>query len=282
VATAMDRGEKLEQKLAGGLRQVQDLRLQGGWNEALELLDELAPGFEKAGGAWPARRWLATARVLTDQSLFAGEDTYNRRQEALDRALQEAQDVGESTLLGEVWDARGLSLHVSYLTGDRSREPEGELASFQRGLELRRAVGDSRGEAESLFHLGLYYSIVRQDENRARPHFEQALDMFRTNADRLGESYAVRHLAIGRYLEGDLEGARQGLAESLRLREEIGFTPGVAMALKTLGSLYAEMGEKAKALDTLERARESFASLGADRRADWVQKEIDEVRREVG
>lgn len=270
--------EQLSRKLEDSADQILGWRYAGRWTQALHRLDELHPIAKEAGALWPARVWLMTAQVKTDQALFGGLDTFEPRQFALDGAFRESEAGGDIQLLGDIWDAKGLSIHVSYLESDRSQEPKGELDSFKRGLELREQAGDMRGVGESIFHLGLYYSIVKKDEEKAHPLFEEALRRAWECEDPLGASYAIRHIAIGHYLEGDLDGARERLEESLKLREEIGFIPGVAMAHKTLGSLYAEMGEGESSLHHLHQAREIFVTLGAERRVEWVQMEIDQVQ----
>ena len=45
-------------------------------------------------------------------------------------------------------------------------------------------------------------------------------------ADPVLMSYAIRHVAFCRLHAGDRAGARDGLEESLRLREQAGFLPG--------------------------------------------------------
>jgi hypothetical protein len=49
--------------------------------------------------------------------------------------------------------------------------------------------------------------------------------------DKLTMSYAVRHLGIAEYVADRLDRARERLAESVRLRRELGFLPGVAANL---------------------------------------------------
>jgi hypothetical protein len=91
-------------------------------------------------------------------------------------------------------------------------------------------------------------------------------------------SYAVRHVALCRLHAGDRAGARDGLQESLRLREQAGFVPGAAMALAALAEVVAGDGQRQDAVAVLGRAREILASLGADEHAAWVDQQLAQVQ----
>ncbi len=127
----------------------------------------------------------------------------------------------------------------------------GELACFQRGLELRRRAGDERGVAESLFQVGLVHQVIRDDSAAALPWFEEAYTRARKAADPVLMSYAIRHVAFCRLHAGDRAGARAGLEESLWLREQAGFIPGVAMALAALAEVVASDGQRQDAVALL-------------------------------
>jgi tetratricopeptide (TPR) repeat protein len=252
-------------------------RLAGRWDDALALLRGLEPAAREAGDSALARQLGLVGRILIDQGMFGGVDTTAEREAVLDRALAHAEAAGAADLLGAFWDAKGLSLHTAYLDGDRDKEPKHELEFFERGLALRRQTGDARGVAESLFHVGLVYGVVRQDHTQALPYFQQAHQASQAAGDLVMESYAVRHIAFAQHDAGDMAGARASLAESLRLREEAGFVPGVAMALAALAYFEAHYGEKPAAMRLLQRARDMFVALGAAPRVAWVEQQIAEL-----
>jgi hypothetical protein len=55
-------------------------------------------------------------------------------------------------------------------------------------------------------------------------------------------SYALRHLGIAEHTAGQLDAARDRLEESVRLRREIGFLPGVAANRAGCGRAAADRG----------------------------------------
>jgi tetratricopeptide (TPR) repeat protein len=252
-------------------------RLEGRWSEALTLLHGLQPVAAQLGDAALARNALLVARVLIDQAMFGGRDTLDEREAALRLALTHAEAAGDASLMGGVWDTWGFSLHAAYLDGDRASEPEHELEYFERGLALRQQSDESREIAESKFHLGLVYGVVRGDHTQARPYFEEAYRLAQAAGDDVMASYAIRHIAFARAADGDMERARADLEESLRLREAARFEPGVAMALIALASVLVQQGDKAKALSMLKRARSILEKLGATRRVETVDQYIAQL-----
>jgi tetratricopeptide (TPR) repeat protein len=246
-------------------------RLAGRWEDALTLLRGLWPIALAQRDAALASLALQMGRVLVDQAIFARADTTQERDALLERALTHAEAAGSDALRGDVWDAKGWSLHAAFLAGDRNAEPPDELPFCERGLALRRAAGDQRGVAESLFHVGLVYSVIRRDDLQALPYFQEAYRLAREVGDPVTESYAIRHIAFAHLAAGDIRAARAGFAESLRLREGVGFLPGVAMALVACGEAAQEDGDRAGAIAFLERARAIFVSLAIPRQVAWVE-----------
>lgn len=267
-----------QQDLVGAAVEVADgWRLRGRWADGVALLRGVQPAARELGAAAGARVLVALARLLNDQSMFAGVRQPNERAAVLDEALALARQADDPALLGAVWAVRGMALHTDYLA-ERATEPAGELDCFQRGLRLRRQAGDERGVAESLFQIGLVHQVVRGDSAAALPWFEESYARARKAADPVLVSYAVRHVAFCRLHAGDRAGARDGLQESLRLREQAGFIPGAAMALAALAEVVAGDGQRQDAVALLGRAREILASLGAAEHAAWVDQQLAEVQ----
>jgi len=220
-------------------------RLAGRWADALTLLRGLDPVAAAVGDGAQASLAVQLARVHLDHGTFAGTTLLREVGDILERGLAQAEAAHSTMLQGALWDAKGYSLHVAFLAAGRSSEPADELPCFQRGLTLRRTAGDQRGIAESLFHIGLVYGVVRQNDVLALPYLEEAYRLAQEVGDRVTTSYAVRHIGFALSSAGDLEGAQAALAESLRLREAEGFVPGVAMALVACALAAKDAGNKA-------------------------------------
>jgi len=255
-------------------------RLRGRWDDALVLLRGMLPVAADQSDAALARICLALARVLIDEGGFGGYDTLAEREALLDEAQARADRAGEPLLLGDVLDARGMSLHTAFLESADRQEPADELKLFERGLALRRQGGDPRTIAESLFHVGLVYGVVRRDHARGLPYFEEAYRTAQMAGDLVVASYAIRHIAFAHHDAGKDDAARAGLVESLELRERAGFIPGVAMALVALGYADTDRGELDQAMAHLDRAKGIFLSLGAASRGPWVEQIAEELRQQ--
>ena len=129
-----------------------------------------------------------------------------------------------------------------------------------------------------MFHIGLIYGVVRQDHQQALPFFQQSYTLAQTLGDQIIASYAIRHIGFAQYDAGNLTQARENLQESLRLREQAGFIPGVAMALVMLAYADAELKQRALALEHLHGAKAIFQELAAAKKVVWVEQLITEFQ----
>ena len=146
--------------------------------------------------------------------------------------------------------------------------PDGQLdpatlAQFERAAGLYAGAGDGRGEAEALFWAGTFHQVGRDDEQAARPLLERAAELATAAGDRLTLSYAVRHLGFAEEAAGRLDAARELLAESLRLRRELGFERGVSAALLALAQNARARGDQGAALALLAEAGDTARRAGA-------------------
>ena len=159
------------------------------------------------------------AGLLYERAVFGGDA------EALATAERGLDAVEADLAL-----ARGRILHARFLVG-RDEDPD-ELPLFRRAARLYRALGDARGEGEALFWVGCFHQVVRNDEKTAVPALERSLKLAARVGDKLTESYVLRHLGIAEHQAGRLDAVRERLEESVRLRREVGFLPGVALATR--------------------------------------------------
>jgi tetratricopeptide (TPR) repeat protein len=229
--------------------EVERLRGEGRWEKALALVDDP----------------LARADLLNEQALFAGDaDARAAAEGELDRA--------EARLLLE----RGRVLHARFLA-EREEDPR-ELELFEAGLALARAGEDDRLVAEALFWVGIVHQVVRGDDETSYPFFERSYALATELGDRKLQSYAVRHLGFAHAAAGRHEDAWPAFEESVRLRREEGFLPGVAAGLYTLGEFALEQGRPEEARGYLREARELADRTGAHaflQRIDATLAELD-------
>jgi hypothetical protein len=207
---------------------------------------------------------LEQAGMLYERAVFGGDA------EALPIADRELDAVEADLAL-----ARGRIMHARFL--DQHAEDARELPLFERAAELYRAAGDIRGEAESLFWVGCFHQVVRDDRDLAIPPLEQSRELAEQVGDKLTMSYALRHLGFVEQAAGTLDGARELLDESTRLRREIGFMPGVAANLVALAYLAGDQDRHDDALALVEEA--SAIATASDARA--VARWADEARSQL-
>jgi tetratricopeptide (TPR) repeat protein len=118
---------------------------------------------------------------------------------------------------------------------------------------------------------------VHDDSAAALPYLERSFELAVEIDDKLTQSYAVRHLGFADLAAGNLAAARERLEESVRLRREIGFTPGVAAGLLALAELAGEEGDTERAAALLDEAHAVAEESGARGVLRW----IDQVRAEL-
>ncbi len=211
------------------------------------------------------------SRQLYERSVFGGDAS------ALAAADRELDAVEADLAL-----ARGRVIHARFLE-QRSQDPRQlsedprELPLFERAGNLYQALGDVRGAAESQFWLGCFYQVVRGDDAAAVPLLHQSYRLAAQAGDKLTMSYALRHLGLADHAAGRLDAARQQLEESVRLRREVGFLPGVAANLVGLAYIAAGQGRRDEALALLAEAGGIAAASGAQ----GILRSVEQARAEL-
>jgi tetratricopeptide (TPR) repeat protein len=168
--------------------------------------------------------------------------------------------------------ARGRLIHARFL--DQRQEDPRELVLFERAAQLYETVGDVRGEGEALFWIGCFHQVVRDDTDTAVTYFDHSYQHAAQAGDALTMSYALRHLGMAEHAAGRLDTARERLEESVRLRREIGFLPGVAANLVGLAYVAAADGRSDDALALVEEAGAIAEASGAQR----ILHSVEEAR----
>jgi tetratricopeptide (TPR) repeat protein len=210
--------------------------------------------------------WAEIAELRYNQAVFDGD--------------ADAIGIGQAELDGVEADlalARGRLLHARFLEqregGGDARQ--GEL--LERAVELYRSLGDGRGEGEAAFWLGTYHQVVREAYDEAVPFFELSYQLASAAGDKLTLSYATRHLGYAAEAAGRTDEARRRFEESVRLREEIGFQPGVAAAKLALSEFLSDSGDREGALAQREEARAVAQASGAHGVLRWIARAGEEA-----
>jgi SAM-dependent methyltransferase len=215
-----------------------------------------------------ARILLCCPAMGVDSRLVAAAESYERAMFGGDTGGLAAADRGLDGVAADLALARGRLLHARFLA-EREEDPR-QLELVSEAAELYRALGDGRGEAEALLWVGIAHQVVRGDNERAVPALTRSYALAKAAGDALTMSYAVRHLGFADAAEQRLDRAWERQEESLRLRREVGFQPGVAAALLALAEVAHARGGSAQARALLDQACETAARSGAHGTQRWI------------
>ncbi|MFI8828631.1 hypothetical protein [Streptomyces sp. NPDC053431] len=200
------------------------LRSRGCWTDAAELL---APRSAEPAAA------LERAALLIERCLYT-EQGWAEAEEAL-RAAEAVAGTDEER--GAAACERGYLAYASTLLAVRDRADEAR-AALGRAAAL---IGpETPGRAVLDFRRGLIAQNLGDSPQAARAAYRRAHAAAAANDDALLLSFTWRHLAGLALREGELAEARHGFAESLRIREELGYLVGTAPALASLAEAETE------------------------------------------
>jgi tetratricopeptide (TPR) repeat protein len=214
-----------------------------------------------AGARMSADERFDRARLCYERAVFGGDAS------VLAIAERELDGVEADLAL-----ARGRVLHARFLE-ERNEDPQ-ELVLFERAAHLYQVLGDVRGEGEALFWVGIFHQVVRRDNDAGVPVLERSYELAAQVGDKLTLSYVLRHLGIAEHAAGRLDAARARLEESVRLRREIGFLPGVAANLVGLAYIAAAQSRRDEALALVEEADAIAEASGAQ----GILRQVEQAR----
>ncbi len=133
--------------------------------------------------------------------------------------------------------AEGLSSHQRY---------DPALPYFEKAYQLRKKIGDKKGMAESLSHIGLVYLAKKEptesDKEKAFSYHMESNRVAKEVGDKLTQSYNTRHIGFIYLERGELDKALVQFQESLALRQEIGYKAFVPSSYLGVGLAYHQKG----------------------------------------
>jgi tetratricopeptide (TPR) repeat protein len=218
------------------------LRSRGCWTDAAALL---AP---HSSAAAPA---LQRASLLVERCLFTAVG-WAEAEDALRVAEATAREDDER---GAAACERGHLAYASTLLGARDRADEARSA-LGRAAALLTPTAPGRALLD--FRRGLIAEHLSDSPESARAAYRRAHAGATAHGQTLLLSFTWRHLAGLALREGEVAEARHGFAESLRIREELGYLVGTAPALAAL----AEAEPEAEAARLRAEAGRLFRLLG--------------------
>ncbi|QKW10024.1 hypothetical protein HUT18_30015 [Streptomyces sp. NA04227] len=201
------------------------LRSRACWADAAALLE---PSAAREPGAA-----LHRASLLVERCLYTMQG-WSEAEDALRLAEAVAREDDER---GAAACERGHLAYASTLMGVRDRSDEARAAL---GRAAALIAPGARGRALLDFRRGLIAENLGDSRQAARAAYRRAHAGATAHGDELLLSFTWRHLAGIALREGELAEARHGFAESLRIREELGYLVGAAPALAALAEVESE------------------------------------------
>jgi predicted ATPase len=148
-------------------------------------------------------------------------------------------------MLGRYWYMRGL-------VDEGSRWLASSLQHSAREARPSRAL--------ALRQLGVLKELHR-NVDEARALFDEALDLYRTLGDELGQAACLNSIGVVVMAQGNLEAAEDFFTSSLEIRKRRGNDQAVA-SLSNLGVLHVHRGDPQRAAQFLEEALELDIAAG--------------------
>jgi len=187
-------------------------------------------------------------------------------------AIKYLEDTQFLTLLGWAWGGLGQGY---YFLGelDKAREYS------EKGLEIQRSVELSAALALYYWTLGHVHLDLGDLEN-ARACAEEAVRLSNSNNEKAHEgiSRALRGRILGKAdISHSSDEPEKCILEGIRMLEEAKAKPYSAQGYLYLGELYADTGQREKALETLKRAEGMFQEMGMDYWLHRTQKVLERV-----
>ncbi|MEU8685370.1 hypothetical protein [Streptomyces sp. NPDC048611] len=200
-------------------RAVWRLRSRGCWHDAAALLE---PHSVRHAPSALRRAALLVERCMFTATGWAEAEDALRTAEAL---------AGDDDERGGAACERGHLAYAATVLGVRDRADEARSA-LGRAAALLAPAAPGRPLLD--FRRGLMAEHVADSPDSARAAYRRAHAGATAHGDTLLLSFTWRHLAGLALRDGDVAEARHGFAESLRIREELGFLIGTAPALAAL------------------------------------------------
>jgi class 3 adenylate cyclase/tetratricopeptide (TPR) repeat protein len=156
-------------------------------------------------------------------------------------------------------------------------ELETALKFLEKGLKMQMDLGFSF----SFFHF--YLSFVHLELgnlDEAKVHAEQALNLAQTSHQKIWEGLSGIQLGrtLGKMKGSQLRKAEEQILKGMKILDELETKPVYAWGCLFLGELYANAGQKEKAIETLKKAEAMCQEMGMDYWLARTKKVLEMVR----
>jgi class 3 adenylate cyclase/tetratricopeptide (TPR) repeat protein len=226
----------------------------GDFDKGLALCKKACHFAQEAGNIYTS---LSYTQHLYSLSLNARGDG-KRALEHIEKAIRYAEQAEFVVIL---WVAPTDLGHAYYLIGDL----DAARKHYEERLENFRSTGLALNLSWNYYGLGML-CLDCGDLESARTNIEESLKLSHRQGEKMEE--AVSTVALGRLIgKEELSQSAQAekcILQGIKMLEELKLIPYEAEAYLYLGELYADVGRREKALETLKRAESAFRKMGME------------------
>jgi tetratricopeptide (TPR) repeat protein len=192
------------------------------------------------------------AEIAIEMAQRLSSDWINRSR------YREARDICEKTLFLQKNSTIIHNLSIIYQTlGDLPYA----LALSQQSIEIKREIGDRKGEAASLYQMSIIYQILG-DLTQSLALSQQSIEILREIGDRKGEATSLHQLSNIYQILGDLTQSLALSQQSIEIKREIGDRRGEADSLHQMSIIYQILGDLVTALALSQQSIEIDREIG--------------------
>lgn len=135
------------------------------------------------------------------------------------------------------------------------------LEFHERALNIKREIGNKKGEGSSLHNIGLVYKL-KGDYQKSLDYYDQALKLREAINDESGYALTLNNIGSVYESKNELLKAKDYFERSLAIREKLKDKYSLSITLFSLGSNYASRKEYGKAEEYLGRAMSIAKEIG--------------------
>lgn len=205
--------------------------------------------FEKALSIWRGigQRRLEMNTLVNAAKAYAEMGRPDAALEKYQEVLRFCETEDKTTNL------KSVALNGLGLVYDTWADSEQALANYQQALELFRAAGNHRGEADVLDNLGMAHAFLG-DAAKSLEYFRDALVIRQCLNEPKGWAITLSNTGYAETLLGDNQEALKQLALALPLSEQAHDMRFQAYTLVRIGMAHVSLGDPRKALEVYEKA----------------------------
>jgi tetratricopeptide (TPR) repeat protein len=144
-------------------------------------------------------------------------------------------------------------------------DPGKALGFEEKGLNMKMHIGAPGWLSLHFWALSLVHFDLG-NLNEARVHAERSLNLAQSNHEKYfeGESWLQLGKIFGKMEGSQLHKAEEHILKGMKILDELETKPAYAQGYINLGELYADAGQKEKALENLKKAERMFQEMGMD------------------